>query len=110
MTEGSIELPAQFHMLAVKWDFRGRGTAKKLVRKALEYVKAMGRNKVKLFTRPRNTAMRQACVELSFVPEAYLRKDFLNKDLALYSAFLKKKNSLKLISPHSVRVSFHREF
>ena len=47
---------------------------------------------------------------VGLIAEAYLRKDFLNKDLALYSAFLKKKNSLKLISPHSVKVSFHRDF
>jgi len=88
MTEGNIESPAQFHMVAVKQDFRGRGIAKKLVRKALEHAKAAGRKKVKLFTRPWNLAMRKVCVELGFIPEAYLRKDYLNEDLVLYSAFL----------------------
>lgn len=88
MTEGSIELPAQIHMVAVKQDFRGRGVAKELVRKALEHAKAVGRKKIKLFTRPWNLAMCKICVELEFVPEAYLRKDYLNEDLVLYSAFL----------------------
>lgn len=88
MTEGNTELPAQIHMVAVKQDFRGRGIAKKLVRKALEHAKTVGRKKVKLFTRPWNLAMRKVCVELGFVPEACLRKDYLNEDLVLYSAFL----------------------
>jgi len=88
MTEGTIELPAQIHMVAVKQDFRGRGIAKKLVRKALEHANTVGRKKVKLFTRPWNLAMRKVCVELEFVPEAYLRKDYLDEDLLLYSAFL----------------------
>jgi RimJ/RimL family protein N-acetyltransferase len=88
MTEGNIESPAQIHLVAVRQDFQGKGIAKELVRKALEHAKAAGRKKVKLFTRPWNTAMRKVCVELGFVPEAYLRKDFLNKDLVLYSAFL----------------------
>jgi len=88
MTEGNIESPAQIHLVAVRQDFQGKGIAKELVRKALEHAKTVGRKKVKLFTRPWNTAMRKVCVELGFVPEAYLRKDFLNEDLVLYSAFL----------------------
>jgi RimJ/RimL family protein N-acetyltransferase len=88
MTEGNIELPAQIHLIAVKQDFRGRGIAKKLVQKAIEHAKAAERKKVKLFTRPWNTAMRKVCVELGFVPEAYLRRDFINEDLVLYSVFL----------------------
>ena len=88
MTEGSIELPAQIHMEAVEKNFRRRGIAKELVRKAMEHVRAVGGMKVKLFTRPWNIAMHKVCVELGFVPEAYLRKDYLNEDLVLYSAFL----------------------
>jgi len=95
MTEGNIELPAQIHLIAVKQNFRGKGIAKKLVQKALEHAKTAGRKKVKLFTRPWNTAMRKVCAELGFVPEAYLRKDFMNEDLVLYSAFLEQdRNSL----------------
>jgi len=88
MTEGSIEHPAQVHLVAVKSGFQGRGIGKKLVRKALEHAKALGRKKLKLFTRPWNTAMCKVCVELGFIPEAYLRRDYLNEDLILYSAFL----------------------
>jgi len=95
MTEGNIELPAQIHLIAVKQNFRGKGIAKKLVQKALEHANAAGRKKVKLFTSPWNTAMRKVCAELKFVPEAYLRKEFMNEDLVLYSAFLEQdRNSL----------------
>jgi len=89
MVEGSIEHPAQVHLIAVKGSFQGKGIGKQLVREALEHAKTIERNKVKLFTRPWNTAMQRVCVELGFVPEAYLRKDYLNEDLILYSAFLK---------------------
>jgi RimJ/RimL family protein N-acetyltransferase len=88
MTEGSIESPAQIHIVAVENSLRRKGIAKELVRKALEHVRAVGGKKVKLFTRPWNIAMHKVCVELGFVPEAYLRKDYLNEDLVLYSAFL----------------------
>lgn len=87
MTEGRMELPARIYLIAVQ-DFRGRGIAKKLVQKALEHPKTAGRKKVKLFTRPWNTAMRKVCADLDFVPEAYIRKDFMNEDLVLYSTFL----------------------
>ena len=88
MTEGNVESPAQIHLIAVKQDFRRGGIAKKLVQKALGHARAAGRKKVKLFTRPWNTAMCKVCIELGFIPEAYLRKDFMNEDLVLYSAFL----------------------
>jgi RimJ/RimL family protein N-acetyltransferase len=89
MTEGSIEHPAQVHLVAVESSFQRRGIGKKLLQKALEHAKAVGRRKVTLFTRPWNIAMRKLCAELGFVPEGYLRRDYLDEDLILYSAFLK---------------------
>jgi len=59
-----------------------------LVLEALNQAKAVGRAKVRLFTRPRNIAVRIICAELGFVPEAYLRRDFLGEELILYSVFL----------------------
>jgi RimJ/RimL family protein N-acetyltransferase len=88
MTEGSMEYPPQVHLVAVKSGFRGRGIGKELVQKALEHAKAVGRMKVTLFARPWNTAMRKLCAELGFVPEGYLRREYLNEDLILYSKFL----------------------
>lgn len=87
MTEGDGESPSQVHMVAVKKSLQGRGIGKKLVGKALEHVKALGRKKVKLFTRPWNVTMSKICIELGFIPEAYLRREYLNEDLVLYSAF-----------------------
>jgi len=47
----------------------------------------LGRKKVKLFTRPWNVAMSNLCIELGFIPEAHLKREYLNEDLVLYSAF-----------------------
>jgi len=43
---------------------------------------------VKLFTRLWNIAMCKVCLELGFIPEACLRREYLNEDVILYSAFL----------------------
>jgi len=87
LTEGNIEAPAQIHLIAVRKDFRGRGIGKELIKNAMEHVKAIGRKKLKLFTRPWNVAMSKVCIDLGFVPEAYLRREYLDADLILYSAF-----------------------
>jgi len=87
MTEGNVESPSQVHMVAVKKSLRRRGIGKKLVGKALEHAKILGRKKVKLFTRPWNVAMSNVCIELGFIPEAHLKREYLNEDLVLYSAF-----------------------
>lgn len=91
MTEGSNEHTAQIHLVGVKSTFRGKGIGKKLVQKGIKHAEAIGRKKVKLFTRPWNIGMRKMCIELGFVPEAYLRKDYLNEDLVSYSLFLQKE-------------------
>ncbi|MGB8779274.1 MAG: GNAT family N-acetyltransferase [Candidatus Bathyarchaeia archaeon] len=85
MAEESVEYPAQSHLVAVKSAFRRKGIGRQLVRDGIRRAKAIGRKKVKLFTRPWNIGMRKMCAELCFVPEAHLRKDYLNEDLILYS-------------------------
>ncbi len=87
LTEGDIELPAQIHLVAVKKEFRGKGIGKELTKKGLEHAEAIGRRKIKLFARPWNVAMQKVCIDLGFVPEAYLRREYLNRDLILYSFF-----------------------
>jgi RimJ/RimL family protein N-acetyltransferase len=54
---------------------------------AVEHVKAAGRSKIKLYTRPWNKAMSKVCLDLGFVPEAYLRREYLDADLVQYSVF-----------------------
>ena len=88
MTEGSVEYPAQIHLVAVKSEHRRRGIGKALIKKALEHAKNLKISKIKVFVRPWNTSMRRICAELNLIPEAYLRKEFLNEDLILYVAFL----------------------
>lgn len=94
MAEGSVEYPAQVHLVGVKSAFRGRGVGRQLVQEGIKRARAIGREKVKLFTRPWNIGMRKICAELGFVPEAYLRKDYLNEDLILYPLFLQEEPQL----------------
>ena len=94
MAEGSVEYPAQVHLVAVKSAFRGRGIGRQLVQEGIRRAKTIGRKKVKLFTRPWNIGMRKICAELGFIPEAYLQKDYLNEDLILYSLFLQEEPQL----------------
>ena len=87
LTEGDIEVPAQFHLVAVAKESRGKGIGKELIKKSMEHVEAIGRRKIKLFARPWNVAMQKVCIDLGFVPEAYLRREYLDRDLILYSFF-----------------------
>ena len=87
LTEGDIEVPAQIHLVAVAKESRGKGIGKRLIKKSMEHVEAIGRRKIKLFARPWNVAMQKVCIDLGFVPEAYLRREYLDRDLILYSFF-----------------------
>ena len=87
LTEGDIEVPAQFHLVAVAKEFRGKGIGKELIRRGMEHVEAVGGRKIKVFVRPWNVVMQKVCIELGFVPEAYLRREYLDRDLILYSFF-----------------------
>ncbi len=44
-------------------------------------------SKLKLSTRPENTGMRKICTDLGFIQEAYLTKEYLNRDLIQYGFF-----------------------
>jgi len=87
LTEGNIEAPAQIQVIGVEKSQRGRGIGKELVKSAITYVGSIKQVKLKLFTRPWNIGMSKVCLELGFVPEAYLKKDYLGEDLVLYSFF-----------------------
>ena len=88
LTESNIEVPAQIQLMAVEEKFRGKGIGNRLVKTAVEYVKEFGSGKVKLYSRPWNVGMSKICVELGFIPEAYLRNEYLGEDLVQYSLFL----------------------
>ena len=88
LIESNVEVPAQIHLMAVEEKVRGKGLGKRLVKTAVEYVKGLGSRKVRLYTRPWNVGMCKVCVELGFIPEAYLRNEYLGEDLVQYSLFL----------------------
>jgi ribosomal protein S18 acetylase RimI-like enzyme len=87
LTEGNIEAPAQIQLMGVEKSQRGRGIGKELVKSAITHVSSKKQVKLKLFTRPWNIGMSKVCIELGFVPEAHLKKDYLGEDLVLYSYF-----------------------
>ena len=88
LTEGNIEAPAQIQLMGVEKSLRGRGIGKELVRSAVAHVSSKKQVKLKLFTRPWNIGMSKVCIELGFIPEAHLKKDYLGEDLVLYSYFI----------------------
>ena len=81
-------LPAQIHTVAVKAEFRRQGVGKNLIQEAMKYAKSTDKKKIYLRTRPWNKAMRKVCVDLDFIPEAYLRKELREEDLIRYTLFL----------------------
>lgn len=87
LNEGNIEAVPHISLVAVKESHRGRGVGKKLMKTAVEHARNTGRSKLKLFTRPWNKAMSKVCLDLGFVPEAYLRREYLDADIVLYSLF-----------------------
>jgi ribosomal protein S18 acetylase RimI-like enzyme len=88
VTVGDEAVPAQVHLVGIKKSLRGLGLEKELVKFAIQYATDCGKGKLRLFTRPWNTAMRNVCTDTGFIPEAYLRKEYLGEDLIQYSLFL----------------------
>jgi len=62
-------VPSAVHPIGVESAFRRRGIGKHLAREGLRHAKAVGRKKVKMFTRPWNIDVR-ICAELGLVLEA----------------------------------------
>ena len=87
LTEGGAGMPSQIHLLAVDQGYRGKGFGKMLVRRAIDCWMDLKPMKIKLGTRPWNKGMRKICVELGFVPEAYLKMEYLGEDLVQYALF-----------------------
>ncbi|MFX0208396.1 MAG: GNAT family N-acetyltransferase [Candidatus Hodarchaeota archaeon] len=81
------ENPAQIHMLAVDPSYQGNGIGTRLIEACLDLARKNDWPKVKIYTRPWNVPMRKIIAHFEFLPEGYLRKEFLHKDLILYSFF-----------------------
>lgn len=83
----TIEKPAVILMLAVDPSYRGNGIGTRLLEACLDVSKENEWKKIKVYTRPWNVPIRKLMARFEFVPEGYLRKEFLNEDLILYSLF-----------------------
>ncbi|MHA2244703.1 MAG: GNAT family N-acetyltransferase [Candidatus Hodarchaeales archaeon] len=83
----SIEKPALIRMLAVDPSYRGNGIGTRLLESCLDVAREKDWEKIKFYTRPWNLPMRKLMARFEFIPEGYLRKEFLNEDLILYSFF-----------------------
>ena len=84
---GTTEKPAQIHLLAVDPGYRGNGIGTRLLESCLDVAREKDWEKIKIYSRPWNLPMRKLMARFEFIPEGYLRKEFLNEDLILYSFF-----------------------
>ncbi len=87
LTDANIEVPAILHLIAIDRSKRRQGIGKQLIQHAMDYVSENEWSKLKLSTRPENTGMRKICTDLGFIQEAYLTKEYLNRDLIQYGFF-----------------------
>lgn len=88
ITVGYDAVPAQVHLVGVEKGLRGLGIGKELVKYPIQYAKEVGKKKMRLYTRPWNLAIRKVCRDTGFIPEAYLRREYLNEYLIQFSLFL----------------------
>lgn len=79
--------PAEIHMLGVDPGYHRNGIGTRLMEACIDLARKNDWNKVKLYTRPWNLPMRKLVARFEFIPEGYLRKEHLDKDVILYSFF-----------------------
>ena len=79
--------PAEIHMLGVDPGYRRNGIGTRLMKACLDLAIENEWKKVKLLTRPWNVPMRKLVARFEFIPEGYLRNEYLEKDVILYSYF-----------------------
>ncbi|UCG04281.1 MAG: GNAT family N-acetyltransferase [Candidatus Heimdallarchaeota archaeon] len=83
----TITHPAEIQMLGVDPGYRRNGIGTRLMEACLDLARKNDWNKVKLYTRPWNVPMRKLLARFEFIPEGYLRNEYLDKDVILYSFF-----------------------
>ncbi|MFX0013805.1 MAG: GNAT family N-acetyltransferase [Promethearchaeota archaeon] len=83
----TTENPAQIQMLGVDPSYQRNGIGTRLVEACLDLAREKDWKKVKIFVRPWNVPMRKIIGHFEFIPEGYLRKEFLSEDLIVYSFF-----------------------
>ena len=83
----TVTHPAEIHMLGVAPGYRRNGIGTRVLQACLDLARKHDWKKVKLYTRPWNVPMRKLVAHFEFIPEGYLRKEHLDKDVILYSFF-----------------------
>ena len=83
----TIDHPAQIQLLAVEPSYRKNRIGTRLLEACLDLGSENDWNKIKIHIRPWNVPMRKLMARFKFLPEGYLRKEFLNEDVILYSYF-----------------------
>ncbi|MFX1518042.1 MAG: GNAT family N-acetyltransferase [Promethearchaeota archaeon] len=83
----TVAHPAEIHMLGVDPGYRRNGIGTRLMKACLDIARENEWKKVKVFIRPWNVPMRKLVARFEFIPEGYLRKEYLDKDVILYSYF-----------------------
>jgi N-acetylglutamate synthase-like GNAT family acetyltransferase len=83
----TVARPAEIHMLGVDPGYRRNGIGARLLKACLDLAIENEWKKLKLLTRPWNVPMRKLVARFEFIPEGYLRKEHLEKDIILYSYF-----------------------
>lgn len=83
----TIEKPAQIDLVGVDPAYRGNGIATRLLEACLDIMREKNWQKIKIYSRPWNIPIRKLMARFGFIPEGYLRKEFLNEDVILYSFF-----------------------
>ena len=83
----TVARPAEIQMLGVDPGYRRNGIGTRLMKACLDLAIENEWKKVKLLTRPWNVPMRKLVARFEFIPEGYLRNEYLEKDVILYSYF-----------------------
>ncbi len=79
------EHPAEIQFLAVDPNFQGIGVGARLIGASLDLTREHNWNKIKIIIPPVNLPLRKLMARFEFIPEGYLRKEFLGEDVILYS-------------------------
>ena len=83
----TVTRPAEIHMIGVEPGYRRNGIGTRLMKACLDLARENEWKKVKLLIRPWNVPMRKLVARFEFIPEGYLRNEYLEKDVILYSYF-----------------------
>ncbi|MFX0052037.1 MAG: GNAT family N-acetyltransferase [Candidatus Hodarchaeota archaeon] len=78
---------AQIRILGVDPLYQGIGVGKRLLNAIIDLAREHNWPKIKIVARSSNLPMRKLMAGLGFIPEGYLRKEFLDEDVILYSYY-----------------------